>query len=186
MVNPPANPCFPPPLSAWREMLSEIRLHESLKACRLEFWQGRPRLFRHCGNQPMHTSLHPVVFSGDTMTDVDRAYNIVRKELAEVGLLAEGKYLDQIELWISDRPSEGESAYIFEAPGPWESKQSSASFAEAKSVTCTRFSCSITAPGGRSSRNGDVSATSVITRPSTRESMRAARSGRRPTRWSRR
>ena len=103
-------------------MLTEIRLHERTKACKLELWQGRPRLFRHCGNQPMHTSLHPVVFSGDTMTDVDRAYNIVRKELAEVGLLAEGKYLDQIELWISDRPSEGESAYIFEAPGPWISK----------------------------------------------------------------
>ena len=103
-------------------MLTEIRLHRRAKACRLDLWQGRPRLFRHCGDQPMHTSLHPVVFSGDTMTDVDRAYNVVRKELAEVGLLAEGKYLDQIELWISDRPSEGESAYIFEAPGPWESK----------------------------------------------------------------
>lgn len=56
---------------------------------------------------------------GIEMIDVDRAYNLVRKELAEVGLLLEGKYLDQIELWISDRPSEGESAYIFEEKGPW-------------------------------------------------------------------
>jgi hypothetical protein len=56
---------------------------------------------------------------GVEMIEVDRAYNFVRKELAEVGLLADGKYLDQIELWISDRPSEGESAYIFEQKGPW-------------------------------------------------------------------
>ncbi len=56
---------------------------------------------------------------GVEMIEVDRAYNFVRKELAEVGLLADGKYLDQIELWISDRPSEGESAYIFEEKGPW-------------------------------------------------------------------
>jgi hypothetical protein len=53
------------------------------------------------------------------MFEVDRAYNLVRKELADVGLLLQGKYLDQIELWISDRPSEGESAYIFEETGPW-------------------------------------------------------------------
>ncbi len=117
-----ANHRFLSPRSVEVQMLAEIRLHDRANACRLYLWQGRPRLFRHCGAQPMHTGLHPVVFSGDTMTDVDRAYNFVRKELTEVGLLAEGKYLDQIELWISDRPSEGESAYIFEAPGPWVSK----------------------------------------------------------------
>ncbi len=63
-----------------------------------------------------------MVLCGEKMIDVDRAYNFVRKELGEVGLLQEGKYLDQIELWISDRPSEGESAYIFEEIGPWTRK----------------------------------------------------------------
>ncbi len=46
--------------------------------------------------------------------DVDRAYNQVRRELAEVGLLAEGLYLDHIEVCISSAPSDGEAGYLFE------------------------------------------------------------------------
>lgn len=46
--------------------------------------------------------------------DVDRAYNQVRRELAEIGLLAEGLYLDHIEVCISSAPSVGEAGYLFE------------------------------------------------------------------------
>ncbi len=53
------------------------------------------------------------------MVDVDRAYNQVRRELAEVGLLADGVYLDHIELCVSRYPSRGEAGYIFESIGDW-------------------------------------------------------------------
>lgn len=51
------------------------------------------------------------------MANVDRAYNQVRQELAEVGLLADGVYLDAVELCISDEKSEGERGYVFERVG---------------------------------------------------------------------
>lgn len=51
------------------------------------------------------------------MTNVDRAYNQVRHELAQIGLLADGLYLDVVELVISGDKSEGERGYVFEQVG---------------------------------------------------------------------
>ncbi len=51
------------------------------------------------------------------MANVDRAYNLVRHELAEVGLLADGVYLDAVELCISNEKSGGERGYVFERVG---------------------------------------------------------------------
>lgn len=52
------------------------------------------------------------------MANVDRAYNLVRNELAEVGLLDDGLYLDTVELCISDQKSGGgEWGYVFERVG---------------------------------------------------------------------
>jgi hypothetical protein len=52
------------------------------------------------------------------MANVDRAYNLVRNELAEVGLLDDGIYLDTVELCISDQKSGGgEWGYVFERVG---------------------------------------------------------------------
>jgi len=52
------------------------------------------------------------------MVNVDRAYNKVRNELAEVGLLADGVYLDSVELCVSDEKSgDGEWGYVFERVG---------------------------------------------------------------------
>lgn len=53
------------------------------------------------------------------MVDVDRATNQVRRELAEVGLLTEGVYLDHIEVCVSRYPSRGEAGYVFESIGNW-------------------------------------------------------------------
>jgi hypothetical protein len=51
------------------------------------------------------------------MANVDRAYNQVRHELAQVGLLADGLYLDVVELIISGDKSVGERGYVFEQVG---------------------------------------------------------------------
>jgi Putative zinc-binding metallo-peptidase len=52
------------------------------------------------------------------MANVDRAYNQVRNELAEVGLLADGVYLDAVELCIShEKSGDGEVGYVFERVG---------------------------------------------------------------------
>jgi hypothetical protein len=51
------------------------------------------------------------------MANVDRAYNTVRHELAELGLLADGVYLDTVELCISNVKSSGERGYVFEQVG---------------------------------------------------------------------
>lgn len=52
------------------------------------------------------------------MVNVDRAYNKVRNELAEVGLLADGMYLDSVELCVSNEKSgNGEWGYVFERLG---------------------------------------------------------------------
>ena len=51
------------------------------------------------------------------MANVDRAYNQVRNELAEIGLLADGVYLDAVELCISSAKSSGERGYVFEQVG---------------------------------------------------------------------
>lgn len=48
------------------------------------------------------------------MPEVNKAFNKVRNELCEVGLLADGIYLDQIELAVAKLPSRGESGYVFE------------------------------------------------------------------------
>jgi hypothetical protein len=53
------------------------------------------------------------------MVDVNRAIRTVRNELAEVGLLAEGLYLDHIEVKVSKYPSSGEAGYLFEDIGTW-------------------------------------------------------------------
>lgn len=55
----------------------------------------------------------------DQMPKVNRAYNKVRNELCEVGLLynpenGEDGYLDQIELEVAWFPSMGEAGYVFE------------------------------------------------------------------------
>ncbi len=52
------------------------------------------------------------------MPMVDRAFNQVRGELCEVGLLADGIYLDQIELAVAILPSlVGEAGYVYEELG---------------------------------------------------------------------
>ena len=48
------------------------------------------------------------------MPVVDRAYNKVRGELEEVGLLSDGVYLDAVELEVSIMPSLGESGYVYD------------------------------------------------------------------------
>ena len=49
------------------------------------------------------------------MPEVNRAWNKVRNELAEVGLLDEGVYLDQIDLAIAFFPSLEEAGYVYES-----------------------------------------------------------------------
>ncbi|MFO1063130.1 MAG: hypothetical protein U0892_04565 [Pirellulales bacterium] len=53
------------------------------------------------------------------MVDVNRAYNFVRNELAEVGLLSDGLYLDHVEVSVSKYKSSGEAGYVFEDIGTW-------------------------------------------------------------------
>ncbi len=53
------------------------------------------------------------------MNIIEKAYNQVRSELAEVGLLADGLYLDCIELCVSDYPCTDELGYLFEDVGPY-------------------------------------------------------------------
>lgn len=48
------------------------------------------------------------------MDRINRSYNKVRGELYEVGLLADGEYLDSIELEIALLPNYGEVGYVFE------------------------------------------------------------------------
>lgn len=48
------------------------------------------------------------------MDVVNRSYKKVRNELSEVGLLAEGVYLDSIELEVALLPNFGEAGYVFE------------------------------------------------------------------------
>ncbi len=51
------------------------------------------------------------------MPMVNRAFQKVRGELCEVGLLADGVYLDQIELVVAILPSFDEAGYVFEEVG---------------------------------------------------------------------
>ena len=54
----------------------------------------------------------------DRLPEVTAAYNRVRNELCEVGLLDEGVYLDQIRLEVSLLPSLGEAGYVYDGdPG---------------------------------------------------------------------
>jgi hypothetical protein len=48
------------------------------------------------------------------MDRINRSYNKVRGELYEVGLLADGEYLDSIELEVALLPNLGEVGYVFE------------------------------------------------------------------------
>jgi len=53
---------------------------------------------------------------GISMEDLTRAYNKVRKDLADVGLLKEDKYLDGIECWMSSWiDGLWERAYVYDA-----------------------------------------------------------------------
>lgn len=51
------------------------------------------------------------------MEQVNRAYNKVRRELAELGLLHDGIYLDNVELVVTNQKSKGEKGYVFESLG---------------------------------------------------------------------
>ena len=46
------------------------------------------------------------------MTVVERAFNLVRDELLEVGLLEDGVYLDRIELCVAYLPSLKTAGYV--------------------------------------------------------------------------
>lgn len=50
---------------------------------------------------------------------VELAFNRVRNELCQVGLLADGVYLDEIELCISGIPSLGEAGFVYDSGVPW-------------------------------------------------------------------
>lgn len=56
------------------------------------------------------------------MDKVDRAYNFVRNELAELGLLYDGIYLDKVELEVTNVKSRGETGYVFEQLGHFKEK----------------------------------------------------------------
>jgi hypothetical protein len=47
------------------------------------------------------------------------AYNRVRNQLTEIGLLADGIYLDRIELCVSGIPSLGEAGFVYDSGVPW-------------------------------------------------------------------
>jgi hypothetical protein len=51
------------------------------------------------------------------MEQVNRAYNKVRRELAEVGLLYDGVYLDKVKLVVTSHKSKGERGFVFEDLG---------------------------------------------------------------------
>ena len=53
------------------------------------------------------------------MPRVEKAFNKVRCELAEIGLLGEGIYLDNIDLVVSAIPSRGETGYVFDEGTPF-------------------------------------------------------------------
>jgi hypothetical protein len=53
------------------------------------------------------------------MPTVNLAYNKVRRELAEVGLLADGTGLDEVELFVAILPSMDEAGYVFDDGLPW-------------------------------------------------------------------
>jgi hypothetical protein len=50
---------------------------------------------------------------------VEDAFNRVRQELCQIGVLADGVYLDQIELCISGIPSLGEAGFVYDSGVPW-------------------------------------------------------------------
>jgi hypothetical protein len=77
--------------------------------------KGMPSLEDDCIAPASHK--HRNIRSRPIMANVDRAYNLVRHELAELGLLADGVYLDAIELCISNAKSSGERGYVFEQVG---------------------------------------------------------------------
>lgn len=53
------------------------------------------------------------------MKKINTAYNQVRSELEELGLLYDGVYLDKIELQISRIPSLGEAGFVYDSGVPW-------------------------------------------------------------------
>ncbi len=80
-------------------------------------WIGQGR---ECKQLPKGESAFKLlVRTSRFMANVDRAYNHIRNELAQVGLLADGVYLDAVELCISHEKSGcgGERGYVFEYVG---------------------------------------------------------------------
>lgn len=53
------------------------------------------------------------------MPTVNLAYNKVRQDLCDVGLLADGVGLDEIEMFVAVLPSMGEAGYVFDDGLPW-------------------------------------------------------------------
>ena len=53
---------------------------------------------------------------------VNTAFNRVRNELCELGLLDDGVYLDEIELIIHWIPGVGEAGFVFDSGVPWIGK----------------------------------------------------------------
>lgn len=54
-----------------------------------------------------------------SMDQLSRAFGRARDDLADVGLLADGKYLDRIECVRAWLPSLGEVGYVFDQGTPW-------------------------------------------------------------------
>jgi hypothetical protein len=59
----------------------------------------------------------------EKLPKVRRAFQKVRKELAEIGLLAGGEYLGQVELYVNGRLNTADAGFVFdEGVGPLEKK----------------------------------------------------------------
>lgn len=93
--------------------------YNSVANCRELKQTGYSRLLcLNQGSKEFISSHSPKFTCFAPMVNVDRAYNKVRNELAEVGLLADGVYLDSVELCVSDEKSgDGEWGYVFERVG---------------------------------------------------------------------
>ena len=60
------------------------------------------------------------MFGVISMSRIDRAFNAVRQELCEVGLLEDGLYLDSIECVRAALPTGWfELGYVFDSAVPW-------------------------------------------------------------------
>ena len=57
--------------------------------------------------------------SAISMKDVNRAFAHARDDLRDVGLLADGQYLDRIDCYRAWLPSFGELGYVYDEKTPW-------------------------------------------------------------------